>query len=218
MPLKTDGDFAVASAAGPAKKSFPIPRDITHYIIEQDFMQAFDDFAPLALNTEHPDDEDAFLVEETPLQDMGGGVARWTRRYSTIPAVRDEPVNLSYNFIGYAGQFLVGAEEVTGRERETRKVVGRAHHEYFLCATGETYTTPQSIPVLPAQKYLAVAGGDLHTDWLRDSPPFDLDSSPSRATYEGWVTAGTEFIAEDSNVDPYLGNIYVRVTIYVKAQ
>lgn len=213
--FKVDGDFTVATACSAARKSFPIPGDNTSFIVEQDFMQFFANFTPLALNTAHPTFTNAYLVEETPLQDLGGGVARWTRRYATIPATRDEYETFAYHFIGFYGVWGINVTTVTGRDRFTKTVVSRLKHEYFLCATGQTYETPDLIPIIPAQAY---EFNGIATDYLGDSPPFSVASDPSRTEYEAWIAAGTEIVAEDSRVSRWLGNIYERVTRYVVAQ
>jgi hypothetical protein len=215
--FKVDGDFTVATACSAARKLFPIPGDNTSFIVEQDFMQFFANFTPLALNTAHPTFTNAYLVEETPLQDLGGGVARWTRRYAQIPATRDEYETFAYHFIGFEGNFNIGSPLITGRDRFTKVVVSRIHYEYFLCAAGQPYEDPGDIPIISEQQYLAAPGSDMPVDWLRDSPPFDVPSDPTRAAYEAMIAAGTEIVAEDSRVSRWLGNIYERSTRYVKA-
>ncbi|HOP99105.1 MAG TPA: hypothetical protein PLK78_16935 [Verrucomicrobiota bacterium] len=218
--FKVDGDFTVATACSAARKSFPFPGDNTSFIVEQDFMQFFANFTPLALSTPHPTFTDAYLVEETPLQDLGGGVARWTRRYAQIPATRNEYEAFAYQFVGYIGiTWGINVPTFPGRHRFTKTVVSRLKHEYFLCATGQTYETPDLIPIIPAQAYKF---NDLVVDYLWDSSgPHAVavaPSEPSRAEYEAWVAAGAEIVAEDSRISRWLGNIYERVTRYVVAQ
>jgi len=171
------------------------------------------------LNTPHPTFTDAYLVEETPLQDLGGGVARWTRRYAQIPATRIEYESFAYQFIGYMGTWGINVppdQIVTHRDRFTKTVVSRLKHEYFLCATGQTYETPDLIPIIPAQAYKFLG---IVVDYLWDVVSlFTVATEPSRTEYEAWVAAGAEIVAEDSRVSRWLGNIYERVTRYVVAQ
>lgn len=56
------------------------------FLFEQDYVIERASFSPLALDTPHPDIPDAYLVEETPWEDIGGNVVKWTRVYSKIPA------------------------------------------------------------------------------------------------------------------------------------
>lgn len=43
-------------------------------------------------------------------------------------------------------------------------------------------------------------------------------TTPSLATYQGWVNNGEEIVAEDSTVELYMGNIWVRKTPYLIAR
>lgn len=220
--FKVDGNFTVATACGAARKSFPIPGDNTSFIVEQEFMQLFANFTPLALNTAHPTFTTAYLVQESPLQDLGGGVAKWTRTYATIPAQRNEYEMFAYQYIGIYGYVLAQGGSVTtevdGRERFTESSLSRVQHDYFLCASGQDYETPADIPVNAAQAYYQSADSTLVTDYLTDSPPFTTASSPTLTAYLALVSGGDEIVAEESRLTRWMGNIYERTTRYVIAK
>lgn len=231
--FKTDGDYTVATRVRSWRKSFPIPGDNTSFIVEEDVEINFSSFSPLALNTAHATFTDAYLVSESPLEDIGGGVARYTRTYAQVPAARDEFETYATTFPGLLGatyppysQYWV-TDNSGGRDPFTEAANSRLRYEYFLCATGETYETPGEIPVLLKQEFTMVANEDAVITYLLPAGTFWSDSVPTK---EAWLDLkagggglGTgaqdgEFIAEDSRIERFLGNIYVRITRYVKAK
>jgi hypothetical protein len=225
--FKVDGDFTTATAVGAARKSFPIEGRNDSVVIEQDFMQALSSFAPLALNTPHPDVPTAYLVAETPLQDLGSGIVRWTRVYAQVPATYTEPGgSYAYNYIGFVGNVISQGGEVTlsvtGRERKVENSSVQITREFFLVGAGQTYTQWQSIPVISGQRYYGASGMD--TDYLTDSPPFVTATNPTRTDYLALVTADAaspssfSLVVEDSTVTRWMGNIYMRETRRIKAK
>src|SRR5688572_23539309 len=81
----------------------PFAGDSELYLHEQDFVQLFSKFKPLALNTpDAPKYPVSFLVEETEPQPVGGGVVKWTRRYCRIPARRVDGESFSWQLPGIA--------------------------------------------------------------------------------------------------------------------
>jgi hypothetical protein len=231
--FKTDGTYTTAVISGPARKSLPFEGDASSFIVEQDFMVAFASYTPLALNTAHPTFTTAYLVRESALEDMGGGIATFTRTYATIPASRNEYESFATFFPGLFdttaavppyNQYWAGTGN--GKDPITKKVTSRLRHEYFLCAAGQTYTSPDLIPVLPAIKYTLVSNPEARAQYLLPEGDFWSDSDPSREDWEALIAGGAglgtganagEFIAEDSDVRRWAGNIYERVTRYVKA-
>lgn len=218
--FKTDGDFTTASAVGKPRISFPIAGDVTAQIITQSFMQLFANFTPTALGTVHPDIATAFLVSEAELQDMGGGVARWDRIYSTIPATRDEYESYSYTFPGFV--YFDGGITGDGRQPQTNHVPSRIAYEYFLiAASGQPYTTVSDMIAAEAvdgQRYVFTAYPNTDTEYLVDSTTYPgfLATTPSRPTYEALI--GTEIVAENSTYRRWMGNIWEVTTRYVVAQ
>jgi hypothetical protein len=226
-PFKVDGDFTTATAVGAARKSFPIEGRNDSVVIEQDFMQALSSFAPLALNTPHPDVPTAYLVAETPLQDLGSGIVRWTRVYAQVPATYTEPGgSYAYNYIGFVGNVISQGGEVTlsvtGRERTVENSPVQITREFFLVGAGQTYAQWQNIPVISGQRYYGASGMD--TDYLTDAPPFVTATNPTRTAYLALVTADAaspssfSLVVEDSTVTRWMGNIYMRETRRIKAK
>jgi len=95
-----DGDFTEPVTCSLLRKSAPFADVNSFYIAEQDFMQFAVDFAPLALGTAHPVATSYKLVSESPLQDIGNGLVRWTRRYAETPDDRFLYEGFAHTFPG----------------------------------------------------------------------------------------------------------------------
>jgi hypothetical protein len=100
-----------------------------------------------------------------------------------------------------------------------------AYSYYRIFASGGDYTSAGSIPIIDAQKYIYGSTTN-NTDYLADSPPFAAATTPSRTAYEAVMAGGSglgtganagEIVAEQSIVRRWRGNIYERVTRYIKA-
>lgn len=92
-----DGDLTTPQIDGPRRWLRPFDDDFSQYVFEQDYQQFEDNFAPLNLDTASDDFADAYLVRESQLEALGGGVVKWTRTYSRLPASRQ--VFESYSWI-----------------------------------------------------------------------------------------------------------------------
>lgn len=230
--FKTDDSLTTAARHGTWRKSFPIPGDNTSFIVEEDVMVLFANFTPLALNTAHGTFATAYLVSESPLEDLGGGVARYTRTYAQIPASRDEFPTMTVDFPGLKGaanppydQYWVVSDD--GCDPKSESVTVRVRYDYFLCAAGQTFATPDDITLYPKQPFTLVGNDNVVVTHLLPAGVYWSDSVPTK---EDWISLkaggggiGTganagEFIAEKSKIERYMGNIYFRMTTYAKAQ
>lgn len=86
----TDGDWTLAKKSGPPLFSAPFNGDSGAYLLQQDWAQAIASWTAGALNTAHPDYATYYLVEESPLQPLDGGLAKWTRTYAKVPSARSD--------------------------------------------------------------------------------------------------------------------------------
>lgn len=227
MDILDDGNFRIATAHLPARR-IPnvIPNQSTVYLIEQDYVQNFADFTPLALNTLHPTEANFRLVEETPLEDFGGGVAKWTRVFAKVPATWSELATLSYSFVGYLGTTgLDAAGLFGGRERFSRNVNAKVTRDYFLVGVGGSYASELNIPMIALTLYLSPGYGlsnPSDTDFIGLAAAYSPPFTPSRETYEGWVAADAAgassfHIVARSIIQRWRGNIWCREVHYVKA-
>jgi hypothetical protein len=239
-PSYRDGVFSTAARVSLPVLSSPIPGVVTEYVLTERWQQYRRDFTPLAINTLHPEykvanswERDFFLVSEGPRQDMGGGVVQWDRTYAAVPAQHSEFEAFVYNFIGYCGTWGINVETATGRERFQRAVMSKVVHDYFKVDmtlgsdAAPIYKLPGNIPMNVEQQYYESGFATLSTDYLKDTPPFTTASSPSRTTYEGYVSDATTnkwaattglIVAETSKLSRWMGDIWLRTTRYVLAQ
>jgi len=231
-PVYHDGDPTTAARIGLPVLSSPIPGVAAEYVLTEKWMVYRRNFTPLALNTLHPEfktanswERDFFLVSESPRQDAGGGLVTWERTYAAVPAQHVDYETFVYQFPGYMGFLANPATLLTdtpgsfpvGREPFSDSVTSRIVTDYYLCASGQAYTTPGAIPTVPRLKYYYTTA-DQEAKYLADNPPYAVQSTPSRATYSGYVTGGTEIVVEDSKLDRWMGNIYQRRTRYAVAK
>ncbi len=215
----TDGVFTVASVHGPARLIAPFPHTSARYVLEQDYLINFDNFTPLALNTAHPTLTSYKLVLESPLDPFGCGVTKFTRTFAQVPdSWSDSSGNYAYNFIGFYGAWGINITDITGRDRFTRTVPVRIYREYFMVGSGGSYSDFTDIPLNAEQKYYANGVTNLETNWLADSPPFSIATSPTRTAYEALITGEDEIVVETSTRVRWMGNIWCRETRYVQAQ
>lgn len=233
--FRIDGAVTSAQVQGGPRKSFPFEGDNASFVLEQDYIVALTSFSPLALDTAHGTYTNAYLVKESQQENIGGGLVKWTRTYAQIPASRSDYETFNFKFPGY----LATTGTVTppydsywvqtgnGRDPFTATSNSRMLSEYFLCASGQTYETPSEIPILEVIKFTLALNDQARIDYLlSDAGGYWSDSQPTREEWEDLIAGGAgigtgaaagEFIAEDSRITRWMGNIYCRQTRYVKA-
>lgn len=167
-PIYVDGDFAVAIPVSLPQFISPLPNTTLGLVFRQDFMQFLANVAPLALNSPHPsaapispDYSAYYLIAEGEKQDMGGGVVKWTRTYSAIPASYDDWESIAYSYIG-GGPIGPMSSANVGRLRFTDRVSCRAQNDFFMLGVAKTDpitaatvtpATPGDIPQIYALAY-----------------------------------------------------------------
>lgn len=231
--FRIDGALTTAQIQGGARKSFPFEGDLSSFIVEQDYMVLLANYAPPAAGAAHATYTTAYFVRDSALENIGAGVVRFTRTWAQIPAARNEYGTFAFQFPGlygtltppYAFQYWTVADD--GRDPYLDVGSSRLKYEYFLCIAGQTYETPDLIPILPKLAFNLIGNESSRNAYLLKEGVFWSDTNP---TYEAWVDLmaggsgiGTgaedgEFIAEDSTVERWMGEIYVRVTRYLKAK
>jgi hypothetical protein len=235
MSSYSDGNFTIAAASGGKHRVFPFDGDTDSYVTTQDFIQLAANYRPLPLNSADPTDPTCFLVNESERRDIGGELVQWTRTYSRIPKQRNEYESFTYTFPGFgitwgtqfflpwAGAPTLGTIPVVvdpGRIPITLRVTSRLQHDFFLVGATGQYAAPNAIPVIAAQRYVhgsafgANAGGDVPDRILWNATNWTV---PTIADFKALIAAGAEIVAEDSDLRRWRGNIYLRVTRYIKA-
>ena len=229
-----DGDFTTAKEAGPTVFDTALLTNNLRYIARQDFMQNFLDFSPLAFGTFHPTLTDYRLVRETPLENVGCGVAKWTRVYCIVPDSWSDYRTHSYKFPGFCKdakgdpRTVADSGEIS-RAPFTKVVISRIRHDYYLVGPGLPFPTVGDIPIINSQQFYMIGNSTFFVDYLNDAPVSgtSFETVPSLTTYSSWIggmvtgavgAIGNEIVAEDSSVEQWMGPIYERITRYVKPQ
>jgi hypothetical protein len=218
----------LAHATGNPVFSTPIPGVNSPYIFSQKFMQPTANYSPLALNTVHPTYGSYILVEESDFQDLGGSLQSWQRVYASIPAEHIEVQTDGYDFIGFTGEIFnnkVTTVVNAGRWRFHRIVNHKIVYDYFL-VDGAIITDPTSIPIILRTRYTSHDPGtdiDFLWDDVGHGGVQTFPSIPSLTDYKAMVatdaaTASSfSIVARDSQLSRWTGNIWRRMTLYVKA-
>lgn len=173
-PFYTDmSTDAVATSL--ARFSQPFAGDSGEYVLDQNFQQFLANFVPLPLNTEHPDYKGYYLVSESPLQHLDGGMVSWTRQYCSVPATRNDSASISYNFIGYYGKIadiaIAATYSIVGRNRRTEVVTCRIQNDYYMTGRIGSYQSPTQIPIIPATRYYVPQGNIVSGLWVPTYTP-----------------------------------------------
>ena len=213
----TDGDFSTASAVSDFRFSAPFAQyGINNlYVVEQDFVIDRASFSPLAVDTAHPTLAGFFLALETPMQPVAfAGTVKWTRRYAQVPASFSRPGGT------YPYTFPVMFTGVTDTSRLFAKplvVNCRIQVDFFHTSD------PNTIAVVEPQRYINsfsnVDATSPYGEPVVTNAGFGVTPTlPTLATYQAWIAAGVEIVAEACKITPnWMGNIHMRETIYVKA-
>lgn len=212
-----DGDYLTAQPHGTPRIVLPFSAqgDQSTISYEQDFVQRYDFFVPLSKNSIHPTDATAYLIGESELKPTNvGGVCMWTRRYSRIPASRDVGGSIAYQFPGIVISSTVRIPYVW-------TVACRTHLDFYLVGPNGTYPDVIHLPVIERQRYYVTPApnGTIGSDTLTlSSAAVSPSTNPTSETYQGWIVAGVEIVAEASQYTQWQGNIWQRATKYVIAR
>jgi len=200
------GDFTVAKAIGGYRHESPLlPFSNEVLVFHQDFMQLSGSFVALDYNTINTDigGGTAYLINESPREDVGGLCVRWTRSWARVPSTYDMPGGVYlYEFPGFD----------TGRDPIVLPVALTIHREFFLCGNNGVFTQWQDIPINPGLKIYEDGDPTQKTNILSST------STPTLSAYQAWVNSGTAIQIEDSKIVPWRGSIFVRDDYLVTAQ
>lgn len=212
------GVFAVATPISLPVFGCPFSKEGINipYVLTQDFWQLQDNFAPLALDTPHPDFPDYILVSEGQSTDMKGGVRQWTRTYAKVPDSFSRPGG-EYSYLFPA--FVTGSA-LTNRNAKNLVVGLRTQYDFKL--TGNPYV---DLPTTPAQRWVLAGNADVDAVDSQGQPALTSNTLPGVAftvpTYQDykdvWIPNGREFVPKAAAPEVWMGNIYWRRTLLIPA-
>jgi hypothetical protein len=195
----TDIPTALTSAAvvnGPYSVSYPLASENNYaavynqpYIVES----GFDSTGTMGSAGIFPN---TVLVAQSERQPLGGGYFEFVQGFAEIPSGHNDFQTYTYTFPALANGWRP--------QWKTLTVVARVASDFY------NTDSPQDILLLTGQKYLNQYG------W--DAGYLDNTTVPTKTLYAGWVQSGVEIIAQDSSLSRYIGPIWRRDTIYIKAQ
>ena len=185
----------------------PIERLSSHYIVTRTFEGPKATLSLPALNSTDSEYTSHYLVRIGDITPTDGGCVRYELTYSNVPSQIVDYESFVYEFPGY----------LYSRRPIQITVTSRLTSDFFLCATGQTYLSPDLVPIYFGQKYEYSWSGAA-ADYLSAS------SVPTLSDYLAWVAADEatnssySIEAGDSIIEQYIGNIYRRVRRHVKAR
>lgn len=104
-----DGTLIDAVPISMEKPEFVFPGDTTNFLLHQDYVQYVDWYlekvpSPGTPNSKYPD---LFFVDDSPIQDLGGGVGQFTRTWAQLPGFGGQTVGSGSLFVRTeAGSFV----------------------------------------------------------------------------------------------------------------
>jgi len=181
---------------------YPLELEPTAQLFREEWVVNTVDYAPPARDTPHPESAefDGFIlvdvqgIRKTPEHTF------YELTWATVPADHDEPLSYAFTFPGYD----------TERDPPTLGMTARVEVEYFV-----TDDPVAEISTVPRQRFENTYG---EVAYLNDGGGVLVPTTPTRADYKAMVTAEDEFVAEDSALEHYYGNIWARRTINIIAQ
>jgi hypothetical protein len=222
-PTYTDGSYATAFAVSLPVFDAPFKEHGVNvdYTLTQEWCQALASYSPLALDTAHPDYSDFKLSMESEKRDLGAGIVQWTRTYAKLPFAYSRPGgNYAFTFPQIIATTQVGPNSYGSSQRLafSRSVRAKLTRDFY-----RTADPLADIPVVTQFRIYLTGYPNLDWPFVSDANSFSGVTVPSYTTYAGYITADAasavsySLCAEASRVTQWLGNIYIRETLYVKA-
>jgi hypothetical protein len=180
---------------------YPFRQDLTAILYRIEYVQRSEFFVPSALDLTCPDNSSAFLVEESNPRQKKNGLCRFTRTFATVPSLRTEFSSSSFNFPAYK---TLSADNATIRSGFTRTIVAKVEFTYLL-------TTDPGTDLTFAAQWEPLDASSNICNWVA------TDTSPLKATYEGYVTAETYLQSKETKISRWKGNIWRMENRKVKA-
>lgn len=188
--------------------SYPMaPYQTQARIITQIFLGLRVSYIRPADNQPMPGNPSFFFCNDSPLQDEGAGLSRFTRTWANVPKAWQFVESYSYTYPAVQGR----------RWSNTHITTSLLNYSYFLTGKGSVFASPAFIVCPPAFNPIYGLGDDGNTlTYLSNS------SIPNALTYLALVAndqnnpALYSLLTEDGVLSNYQGNIWRLALRYVK--
>lgn len=205
MPLPySDGTLTTWANHAAPEIDHPIDRDPGHIVVRQRMRGLVANYPAANVNgAVHATYANAYCIGDSSVADIGGGMGEVVRSYATVPSNTNVPLTTAYVFPGL--DFGVNA-----RIPLAIAVRARVQTDYWF-NTDPTHAS-NGVPIVARSRFVWTF---TNSDVQSIGPVY---TTPNVSTYEGWIAAGTELVAQDSIIEQYAANIWRRVTPYVAAR
>lgn len=221
-----DGSFNVAIQNGSTKWNYPFFdrgdsvsfEAIIPYLQDQAYYNRLPIGTTMTINRPGTGSTLCYLVDESNTEDVGNGLLSFTRTFASIPVTRLEGGSLSWGMEVGTVLFLYGfTGSVASRTMvSVRQWPVQWQFEYYLERPYPILTprvTQTTVDVTDSENityYDAV-----YTQQSGNNPPIILSDNFLLFGLGNLIANGTRIAAQDSTVDIYKGNIFVRKTPFV---
>lgn len=174
------------------KKSFPIRQDLSAIVYEIEYVQQDEFFRPAPLNLLCPDNNKAFLVDETRPKKMQNGLVQFFRKFATIPATRKEYGTGNFTFPSFKNLSTDGS---TTRTSFTRSVIVSIELSYIQ--------TTDPLNDISLQTEFEVTDGNGNIVKFVAG-----DTTPSLQEYQVKVQNQEEIQTQQTSISRWMGDIW----------
>ena len=215
MSIFFDGKYEKPIAISQKRKAWPFDFDRVSFTFDQDFIQFWEKFSPLALDTTDIEFSNCYLVAESNPKDEDGGICKFTRTFAMIPETRDEQEAFAYQIPGRAGTSFGTPQGVTETHTATTSTFTATAHGYlagavvtlgyYVTINGATYLRQQDRIIL--SKTTDTFTTAIVTDTL--TPSFDTVKS-------GWLArvSKTQTVTSKVTFDYFLPGVSLGISSF----
>lgn len=174
----------------------------------------------------------AYFCDDSPRVPYGiADIVTWTRTWATVPLTHSSYSTTSVIYPGFVGDNIGQGNQRPARIEFENTTRAKIVYEYFLVGPKTSYSDESAIPLNSATqvKFYDQYGAEIDTRDLisRDITLYNDNapgSVPTAITYWGFVTTDTNtatsysLISEQSTLEHYMGKIWRRATVRIKAR
>jgi hypothetical protein len=211
----------------------------SHIVITQVYMQKRSAYVAPDENSLCPPDISGgrlafFCGDSARVPYNAADIVTWTRTWSTVPLIHNAYATTTVIYPAFLGDVTGSGSARPARSEFEKTTRAKIVYEYFIIGAGTSYKDESAIPLNSENEVIyydistpsgdrkdLLAGGVVLTNAA--SSPSYITTAPTAITYWGWVTTDSAnatsytLISEQSSLENYIGNIWRRITVRVKA-